>query len=322
MKLSSLVTRVAAASAVVGLALIGPAVAAGASSLPVSLPVSVGHVVSGPVVNVVPSPASPVASGADATVPAHGDASVATPVTGAGPRVAKSSASLDACVATALLTDHDVAGCGSTAGNNGAASAPSLADLLSRVGACARIALEQGQSTNVCAASDSGAAAGSGSGVPPFNSAAVGDVVADNGLCDAASLLGLDFDACSVTSAATGGLSDGSGPAAATRAADNRVVEVCHGLAVVADLDPATCTVKTDAKSSGPRGKARVNVAATSEGGTSIAAPAQLNANCASSNASVGTSPFRNPAMAGLGTIGALGGLGMALRRLRRPRLG
>jgi hypothetical protein len=74
MKLSSLVTRVAAAGAVVGLALIGPAVAAGASSLPVSLPVSVGHVVSGPVVNIVPSPASPVASGADATVPAHGDA--------------------------------------------------------------------------------------------------------------------------------------------------------------------------------------------------------------------------------------------------------
>ena len=94
MKLSSLMTRVGAAGAVVGPAIIGPAVAAGASSaLPVSLPVVVapieGHVVSNPVIDLVPSPASPVASGADATVPADADGSVATPVTRSGRHLAR-----------------------------------------------------------------------------------------------------------------------------------------------------------------------------------------------------------------------------------------
>lgn len=342
MKLSSFMTRAVAAGAVVGLALIGPAVAAGAASLPVSLPVTVGQVVTGPVVNVVPSPASPAGSGADATVPAHGDASASVPATDSG-QPAKSRASVDACVATALLTGHDVAGCGANAGNSGSASAPSLADLLSRVGACARLALERGQSTNVCASSDSGAAGGadlgsvagsapgSASDLTPFSSDAVGKVVADSGLCDSVDQLGLGFDACSITGAATGGRSRGSGSATGNVTADQATADVCRGFAVVAGLDPANCTVKADAKTgaktaasaSASPSKAGVRAASRTQAGSGTLAPTQLNANCASSNASVATpSPFGNPATAGLGTMGALGGLVMALRRVRRPRLG
>jgi hypothetical protein len=361
MKLSSLMTRAVAAGAVVGVALIGPAVAAGASSLPVSLPVAIGHVVSGPVVNLGPSPSSPVGSGADATVPAHGDASAEAPGAAPVPSVGKSSASADACVAAALLTGHDVGDCGSAGGSHDATSAPSLADALSRVGSCAQLALEQGQSTDVCADSGSGGAVGSGldsgsgtgsgsasgsvsglasgstsgsvSGsasvpgaspdVAPFNSDAVGQVIADSGLCDAVAPLGLGFDACSITSAAAGHRSRGIRPGAGDGSASGNTVDICRGMAVVTGLDPATCTVKADAKPAGPSAEARAHATGRSESGSAISAPAQLHANCASSIARVGNpSPLRNTATAGLGTLGALGGLGMALRHLRRPRLG
>ena len=105
------------------------------------------------------------------------------------------------------------------------------------------------------------------------------------------------------------------------------MIDLCRGLAVVAGLDLANCTVKADAKSSGPRRSTGGHKAAVGNenagGDQGTGAPAQLNGNCASSSARVGSSsPIGNLSPAELGTMGALAGLAMAVRRLRRPRLG
>ncbi len=89
---------------------------------------------------------------------------------------ASARASLDVCVAVALLTGHDPKGCGSSI----TSSTPvSLTSSLADVGACARVAAAAGQPIDTC-----------GTPVAP-GTPLVGDVVAGNDLCPVVNQLGL-----------------------------------------------------------------------------------------------------------------------------------
>jgi hypothetical protein len=206
MKRFHLLARPLAATAVVGIAFIGFAGTAGASTVSASVPGMLGGTTSNPVVNVGSGSVPPV-PGTTATVPAHGhdDVQVDNPnvvSTGSSDPTGLSSSangnlvsehsSIDACVAAALLTNRSPNGCGAMADGSSSVAqsissigdAPSLADSLSNVGACARLAVADGQPVDTCSKSEITpiTTAPPSTTVPTIDDQ-VNRVLADNGLC-------------------------------------------------------------------------------------------------------------------------------------------
>jgi hypothetical protein len=339
--------RPLAASAVAGIALLGLGGTAGASTVSLSAPpIAGGFLSSDPVVTIGSGTASP-APRVDGTVPsqAGGDVAVDVPTGSTGlpvpsapvpigdGHVASADTTADACVAVALLTGHDPAGCG------GAASAhPSLAGSLSRVGGCVRTALASGQSTDTCttatpsgtigdngalgnvgglgSAGRLGSLATAGSGTSALN-----DAIVNNGLCSIVEQLGVSAGfSCSAAAA----------PLASAGHGAINPTDACVGLAAISGLDPSPCALgqQIGAASANASGHGAVKSsgtvsAASSSSGSAPSANGNLNGSCAARMSSTrSTSPFSAEAaggFAGLALAFAAGRRG--IRRARRARL-
>ncbi len=254
---NSLLTRALAATAVAGIALLGPAVAAGAATAEPAAPaaplVSIGvgldigatvTIGSGPAVAPQPVTVATTPTGIDvsvdtgsrttsamqsaAPVPTAPPAPVpvgADPT--AGGRLVTADASVDACIAAALLGGRSVEGCGQPPG----AAVPTLAQALARVGVCARLAIVSDAPVDPC-----------GSPTTTGRSALVG-LATDDDVCLAATVLGLVDDAAC-------GTGSGSGPAGSDPTDDTTEPpvlggevggDVCLGLALLTDSDSSAC---------------------------------------------------------------------------------
>jgi hypothetical protein len=361
--------RPLAASAVAGIALLGLGGTAGASTVSLSAPPIAGGFLSGdPVVTIGSGTASP-APGVDATVPSQAGSSVAvddptgstgTPVTSAplaisNGHVASADASSDVCVAVALLTGHDPAGCGEAAGAH-----PSLAGSLSRIGGCVRVAQASGQSADSCMTATSSGSTGdigalgnvgqlgtvgdlgklgtlaSGGGFSSLadlagagvDKNAVNDAIVSNGLCSIVAQLGASSEfSCDVHAA-------GASTPLATAGHDGiNPTDACVGLAAVSGLDPSRCALgqeigaaSADANgSAGASGHGAVSSARADNSATPSAASANgnLSGSCAARmSSSRSASPFSAQAAGGfVGLALAFAAAGRGIRRVKRARL-
>lgn len=348
MKRFHLLARPLAATAVVGIAFIGFAGTAGASTISVSVPGVLGGVTGNPVVNVGSGSVPPV-PGTTANVPVHGhdDVQVDNPnvvstgssdptglLSAADGNLVSEHSSIDACVAAALLTDRSPNGCGAMAdGSSSVAdsitsigSAPSLADSLSKVGACARLAVAGDQPIDTCSKSE--ITPGSTSTTVPTIDDQVDGVLADNGLCEIVQQLGLaDLATCEAHASTNGtAAADASGNATAVHGA--ATANACLGLAVLTGVDESRCSSSGSGSVNGTLNGTTgsgTNVTAgpsgTAGGATTPSAP--LNAACAPRDSSVGgTSPSTSELAGGFAGLGfVFAGIGSRIRRMRRPVL-
>jgi hypothetical protein len=347
MKRFHLLARPLAATAVVGIAFIGFAGTAGASTVSVSVPGVLGGATSNPVVNVGSGSVPPV-PGTTATVPArgHDDVQVDNPnvvstgsseptglLSAANGNIVREHSSIDACVAAALLTDRSPDGCGAMAdGSSSVAhsisnigSAPSLADSLSNVGACVRLAIADGQPIDTC--SNSLVTPGSPSTTVPAIDDQVDSVLADNGLCPIVQQLGpSDLATCEAQASTNGtAAADASGNATALHGAATE--NACLGLAVLTGVDESRCSSNGNGGGSvtgttnGTTDNG-TNVTAGANGGIGATTPsAPLNAACAPRDSSVGgNAPATSELAGGFAGLGfVLAGIGRRIRRTRRP---
>jgi hypothetical protein len=324
MKLAFNIARAGAALVVVGAALAGPAVAAGAATTP---PLA-GEIVSNPIITLGPGTTQP-APGLDATIPAHGDphgsarAPVSSPVSSvpvqSGDQVASAEAPFDACVAAALLSGHSPDGCGGQA----AGSSPSLVDALGSVGSCARLALAAGTSTSACGSPSTGSVAlGSDATRNALGTDAVRNALGTGAVCATAAQLGLG-GLCQVAVPSTGSGDRQLGGASAGGASAlgaERAKDVCVGLATVTGADASRCA--SSGNPLGSSGQATPPAAGASHvSGQASTGPSstQFNAACASHGHAAGGLPLTSGAAGVLGA--ALGAAGLAFRRVRRPSL-
>ena len=335
MKLAFNIARAGAALVVVGAALAGPAVAAGAATTP---PLA-GEIVSNPIITLGPGTTQP-APGLDATIPAHGNphgsarAPVSSPVSSvpvqSGDQVASAEAPFDACVAAALLSGHSPDGCGGQA----AGSSPSLVDALGSVGSCARLALAAGTSTSACGSPSTGSVAlgndatrnalGTDAVRDALGTDAVRNALGTGAVCAAAAQLGLsDGGLCQAAVPSTGSGDRQLGGASAGGASAlgaERAKDVCVGLATVTGADASRCA--SSGNPLGSSGQATPPAAGASHvSGQASTGPSstQFNAACASHGHAAGGLPLTSGAAGVLGA--ALGAAGLAFRRVRRPSL-
>jgi hypothetical protein len=337
-----------AATAVVGIALMGLAGTAGASTVSVSVPGVLGGVAGNPVVNIGSGSVPPV-PGTTATVPVHGhdDVQVDNPnivPTGSSDpagllgstsgHLVTEHSSIDACVAAALLTDRSPNGCGPMASGvssladsiSNVGSEPSLVDSLSNVGACVRLAVADAAPIDSCSTpSIMSITPGSPATTVPALDGQMNGVLADNGLCPIGQQLGLADLATCEAHASTNGTSatDASGNATALNGA--ATANVCRGLAAITGVDESRCSTSGNGSASGaPNGTTGngTNLTAgqnATVGATTPSAP--LNAACAPRDSSVGgTAPSTTAVAGGFAGLGfVLAGVGSRIRRMRRP---